>query len=185
MSYEAVTTKSSNTKSNVIHNTQLALALTGTSIPSTSSLRTTPSNRQENCYQGTKGSSTSNSRQISHNNGHWYPGSHESLDENSGHYQETYQDTTQGTAQQGCRKSIPQDQMLHPKVNPNNRKDRKKNPFAYNTKPSQLRTQPRSCRNPPHNSVISTGNITVISYDIRGFQSNRNLLLPTILDSHP
>ena len=74
---------------------------TGTSMPSTSSLPTTHPNGKENCDQRTKESSTSYTGQISHNNGHCYPGSHESLDENSGHHQGTHQDSTQGAVQQG------------------------------------------------------------------------------------
>ena len=64
---------------------------TGTSMPSTNSLPTTSPNRQEDCYQGTKESLASNSRQIGHNTSHCYPGSYESPNE----------DITHGTVQQG------------------------------------------------------------------------------------
>jgi len=54
-----------------------------------------------NRHQGIKERSAGNTTHMSHDNGHCYPGPHESLDENSEHHQGTYQDITQGTVQQG------------------------------------------------------------------------------------
>ena len=60
---------------------------------------------------------------------------------------------------------------MPPKVNRNHRKN---NPFANNTNIVET-----------GNPVTNPGNVTIIPWNIRGFQSNKNLLLATIQDSHP
>ena len=168
------------------------------SLPSTSSLPTTSPKRQEDCYQGTEESSTSNSREISHNNGHSYPGSDKSTDENSGHNQETHQDTNQRTVQQGtggsksCRKVNPPNpdaphgpRQCHnivpddtPKTTQTTENTEQRIPSSTPQMSYNWELNPDPVETP--NSVTSPGNITVISWNIRGFQLNRHLLLATI-----
>lgn len=148
-----------------------------------------------------RGNSTHATRYSSDSNSHSYTGTHDPPHENRGDHQRTHQISSQGTLRQSRTRPEKRTQIHPARSNPSFRHRHSNNLVQEHSKKSNEDTRRRSPSKspqrrpqipntssdclPPNNQDTRPDTITIISWNIRGFHSNKNLLLAAVQERTP